>query len=501
MNIDLSALVTGREVSLPEMLDAREHRQEVQRMLISSHHLPVISFTLNIVGPIKVFPLALRAFHEGVRLIETQCHAWKIPVIATHSIESHTGYEYFWAVDRDVRSVKEILCLLEDSVALGRLFDIDVIQPDGQKISRTDLGFAGRKCLICNQDAFVCSRARVHSVKELLEKECQIMGGYFAEQHAKKLSSLSMQALLYEVSVTPKPGLVDRSNTGSHKDMDIFTFEASAVSLNHYFEKFALCGIDNSHEPYSRIFARLRSLGIQAEDTMYKATDNVNTHKGLIFSLAIMNCSLGYMYANRIPYSPENLLDINRKLVADVLEDFEHVTADSARTNGERLYALYGMKGARGEALSGYGTVLCTALPVMRSCIRKGLSINDAGAITLLHIMAYSEDTNIVNRSSYETMKEIQNALRRKLEGPDMLRPDAMGLEMPGPETTGPDAPGPEMPELNAPGLVCQDYTAYLEALDRIFIEHNISPGGSADLLALTYFIYLYEEAGLSSTL
>ena len=57
-------------------------------------------------------------------------------------------------------------------------------------------------------------RARTHSVKELLEQECQIMTNYFAKQHARKLSSLSMQALLYEVSVTPKPGLVDRNNTG-----------------------------------------------------------------------------------------------------------------------------------------------------------------------------------------------------------------------------------------------------------------------------------------------
>lgn len=114
-------------------------------MLLSEHHLPVISFTLNIVGPVKVFPLALRTFHEGIRLIETQCHAWKIPIIATYSTTSHTGHEYFWTVDGDVRFIKENLCLLEDSVALGRLFDIDVIQTDGMKISRTDLGFSTRK--------------------------------------------------------------------------------------------------------------------------------------------------------------------------------------------------------------------------------------------------------------------------------------------------------------------------------------------------------------------
>lgn len=55
MNINLSTLVTGREVSLEDMLDAREHRQDIQRMLLSQYHLPVISFTLNIVGPVKVF--------------------------------------------------------------------------------------------------------------------------------------------------------------------------------------------------------------------------------------------------------------------------------------------------------------------------------------------------------------------------------------------------------------------------------------------------------------
>lgn len=466
MDINLSTLITGREVSLMEMLDAREHRQEVQKALLSQHHLPVISFTLNMAGPIKVFPLALQTFQEGIRLIETQCHAWSIPIIATQSTESHTGHEYFWAVDGEVRFVKEILCLLEDSVALGRLFDIDVIQTDGTKISRTALGFSPRKCLICSQEAFVCSRSRTHSVKELLEKECQIMTSYFAKQHARKLSSLSMQALLYEVSVTPKPGLVDRNNTGAHKDMDIFTFEASAVSLNHYFEQFALCGIENGHEPFSRIFSRLRSLGIQAEETMFRATNQINTHKGLIFSLAIMNGSLGYMYANHIPYSGDTLLEINRKLVADVLDDFNDVTVENARTNGERLYALYGMKGARGEALSGYHTVLKEALPVLKHQLDRGLSLNDAGAVTLLYIMAHSEDTNIVNRSSYESMKNIQARLREKLSNPEFI--------------TGDPIP-------------------YMEALDREFITYNISPGGSADLLALTFFIYLYENSELSS--
>ena len=341
MNTDSSQFITGREVTVPDMLNARDRRHAIQQELIRTHGATVISFTLNIPGPVKIFPLGEMTFEEGVRLIDSQLHAWKIPVLEKRTIRDFTGNEQFWSVKGDDLFIKETLCLLEDSLSFGRLFDIDVIRTDETKVSRTELGFPGRKCLLCSNDAFVCSRSRTHTVKELLDKACELMKDYFEEKQAKKLSSLSMQALLYEVSATPKPGLVDRNNTGAHKDMDIFTFEASAVSLNHYFEKFALCGMEkeheNGHEPFSRIFARLRSLGIQAEDAMMAATKGINTHKGLIFSLAILNCSLGYMYANHIPYSPDMLLSINQKLVADVLEDFREITAENARTNGERL--------------------------------------------------------------------------------------------------------------------------------------------------------------------
>ena len=43
-------------------------------------------------------------------------------------------------------------------------------------------------------------------------------------------------------------------------------------------------------------------------------------------------------------------------------------------------------------------------------------------------------------------------------------------------------------------GLDAKAGLAYIEDLDRDFIQRNISPGGSADLLALTYFIYLFEK-------
>ena len=122
----------------------------------------------------------------------------------------------------------------------------------------------------------------------------------------------------------------------------------------------------------------------------------------------------------------------------------------------------------KGEALSGYHTVLKKALPVLKHQLDRGLSLNDAGAVTLLYIMAHSEDTNIVNRSSYHSMKKIQSLLRETLNDPEFINKDPI---------------------------------PYIESLDREFIKNNISPGGSADLLALTFFLYLFENSGLSSIL
>lgn len=458
--MDIQKIVSGEYVSLPRMLDARERRQALQKQLLSAYNRPLISFTLNIVGPVKVFPLAVRTFEEGLRLIHTQCSAWRLPVMEEKRIEDITGYEAFLVMDADARKVKEILCRLEERTSLGRLFDLDVIQTDKTKVSREDFQMPPRKCLICNQEAFVCSRSRTHSVDELLLRECEIMQEYFDRQYASHVSSLSMRALLYEVAATPKPGLVDRDNSGSHKDMDFYTFQSSAVSLNRFFEEFTLCGIKNCHRSCEDVFSLIRPIGIQAEEVMLEATKGVNTHKGMIFSLGIFCCVLGYLYGNQIPFSEEKFTAACRAMTSRLLEDFDHVTLHNAATHGERLYARYGITGIRGEAANGYPSVFQLALPVFRDYRKQGLSANDAGILTLLHIIAGSEDTNIIARSDYQTMKQVQEDIRILLDS----------------------------------GISDSDYIKEIRSLDRKFIQMNISPGGSADMLALTYFMYSLEE-------
>ena len=55
-----------REVTLMEMLEAREVRAGRQRELLERYARPVVSFTLNIAGPVKNGPVIRRAFREGL---------------------------------------------------------------------------------------------------------------------------------------------------------------------------------------------------------------------------------------------------------------------------------------------------------------------------------------------------------------------------------------------------------------------------------------------------
>lgn len=93
------------------------------------------------------------------------------------TIKEKTGYEAFYSVDANPDFIKELMVSLEDQDRIGRLFDIDVLRPDGSKVSREDMGSAPRTCLLCGQPAHVCSRSRRHSVAELTAEIGKILSG------------------------------------------------------------------------------------------------------------------------------------------------------------------------------------------------------------------------------------------------------------------------------------------------------------------------------------
>ncbi|MGO3462939.1 MAG: triphosphoribosyl-dephospho-CoA synthase, partial [Lactiplantibacillus plantarum] len=90
----------------------------------------------------------------------------------------------------------------------------------------------------------------------------------------------ALRALLYEVTVNPKPGLVDPLSAGPHPDMNAFMFIDSALSLAPYFNACAAAGVAYTAVDLTGLFKQIRGIGVQAEQTMFAATKGVNTHKG-----------------------------------------------------------------------------------------------------------------------------------------------------------------------------------------------------------------------------
>lgn len=445
-------------VSLMQVLDARERRVRRQEELLAEHSCAMICFTMNIAGPVKDSPLIRRGFEAGKGMLLKALKAEAIAPVYKEEVHAVTGNELYLMADCDPVFLKKISSSVEDGSPIGRLFDMDVLRCDGVKIEREEIGLPARKCLICGKPGKDCARSRTHSVEELQRKTEQILKLHFLKLESEEAGSLACKALLYEVTTTPKPGLVDRANTGSHRDMDIFTFIDSASALQPYFTKCMRIGRKTAGLPAPETFRGLRHEGKLAEHTMLKHTGGVNTHKGVVFSIGVICAALG-----RLPReqwnNAERVLDECREMTQGLTaSDFQGLTDDTAMTMGQKLYLKYGITGIRGQMEAGLPAVRDVGLPVLREGLRRGLSINDAGCATLLHVMVSATDTNIIARSDVETWERTVANVKQLLV----------------------DDPYPDRETI--------------ESLDREFIKMNLSPGGSADLLAICYMLYFLEK-------
>ena len=138
---------TGTPITMAEILDAREHRAWIQQELLSGHTLEsncaLISFTLNIPGPIKVFPYTIWAFYEGICFIESCLTTHQLTLLTKKIMEENTGYEAFFLIKGTTpETLKSYMTAFEDGSSFGRIFDLDVLRPDSTKVSRTELGLS-----------------------------------------------------------------------------------------------------------------------------------------------------------------------------------------------------------------------------------------------------------------------------------------------------------------------------------------------------------------------
>lgn len=270
------------------------------------------------------------------------------------------------------------------------------------------------------------------------------------------ISSFAIQAMLYEVTCTPSPGLVCPISNGAHKDMNYFTFIDSTAVLSKYLSLFVQEGYSNRN--YKEIFSSIRTIGKDAEKDMFTKTNGINTHKGMLFLIGIACAATGKAIYEKKPfYEIQNIIKEMTEGIVD--RELLFLKGNSKLSHGEGLYLKYKNEGVRGEVERGIPTVFNYSLQLYKENLN--LNLNDRLVHTLIGIMTICNDTTIIHRHNPQTLYEVKEKAKYiiKLGGMNTVK----GIEK-------------------------------INDLSTEFIKRNISPGGSADLLAVTVFFYLVEQ-------
>lgn len=449
----------NEQIKLSDLLAAKEARYQRQQAFREKYKAPLVSITINMPGPIKDMPILRRLRDYAVKQISN-----KLTVLGEEGVNLRTGPEALVAVDEDGWAVKERMMEIEAQFPFARMLDMDVFTADGHLLSRQDQG-QGRRCFVCAGSSVVCMREQKHTQTELQQAVNHMLNQFRAYESrsvspiAEKIGSLAIEAMLYEVTCTPAPGLVDRMNSGAHQDMNFYSFMASSASLAMTMNRCVQAGIVHE-DKLETLLPVLRVIGLEGEEVMLSVTQGVNTQKGLIFLLGIMSGAAGWLIGQKRPVSLEAVLESGAQMTAGIVERelmYGIAKKPEKRTAGEVLYIKYGITGIRGELAEGLPAVSKKALPALSESLSKGLSVNDALVQTLLVLMTCVDDTTVMHRHHPDKMRiwvrqHVQEVLA-------------------------------------AGGMETDEGKRKCEALDALFINHNVSPGGAADLLAVTWFL------------
>lgn len=419
--------MTPSSVTLAEMLDARERRAREQSAMLQAADASccLVSFSLNIAGDVKRTPKTRLLFDRGLKLFERLGFS----EVKREFVDEKTGTEALILCKADAVEVKAALERLEDAFPAARLFDFDVLNAQGEKLSRAVL----RRCLICGGPAADCARSRAHGLDAVKAATDALLNDFCADT----LAYAAHFALERELRTTPKPGLVDEHNNGAHTDMDLPLFLKSAAALVPYCKSAVRLGLKGAGmEP-------LKEAGLAAEQAMFSATNGVNTHKGMIYSMGLLLYGMG----EALSFGGDAIGHASFLARSDADARLSHALAERD-TNGAKALFEHGARGAVGEAADGFFHALYAA-----DRLAAHRESENPGALTLLDVMIVLNDTNLLHRGGADGLRFVRERAREIAFLPEGERIAAM------------------------------------ESLDRDMIGRNLSPGGAADMLALGYLI------------
>ena len=265
------------------------------------------------------------------------------------------------------------------------------------------------------------------------------------------VAHLATRALKAELNTTPKPGLVDTHDSGAHRDMDHALMMRSIRAMHPYFVQLATLGYDSTQLPAHDDIVRI---GIEAEKAMFESTGGVNTYKGALFSMGLALIAATYIIGRgKVATTTHGKEYVPGDLLSAIIIQLANGFPDTSGTHGSRAKQLAqsgcSLKSALDNAREGYSQLFGEWLPFYETRIKGDDSY--VKHKTLLRIMCDLDDTNIVYRTDYDTMLNVKTQARHLLE----------------------------------------DFSeAGIDDLNRDFVSRNISPGGSADMLALVVFLF-----------
>lgn len=276
----------------------------------------------------------------------------------------------------------------------------------------------------------------------------------------ERVGQVLLEGMILEVISHPSPGLVSPFSSGSHSDMDYNTFLKSSAAIAKYLPHFVNVGVKYD----KNILNKIREVGLKAEEDMFRTTSGVNTQKGLIFLTGLIGASAGRCKKLNLSLNRHNIANIIKEITSGIVyKELKNINKDKKLTNGEKLFLKYGVTGIRGEVEKGLPTVLKWGLPAFEDALEFGLTVNDSLIHSLIYIISKLDDTTVLNRVGLKGLYLMKDAAK------NAIFLGAMKTQ------------------------IGREYVVYM---DKIFKNKNISPGGAADLLAVTYIIYKLEKWG-----
>ena len=409
-------------------LDARDQRQQALDLASSEppRFASILMISTNLPGREKHRPGVSRLFQAGCSALQASV----APEFLASGVDALGPYLVAGS-HVEPRQAKLAAIAIEAEGPGARLLDVDVHLPDGRPLGREALGVPPRRCLVCGEPARTCIRLQRHAPHEvqacaeaLLAPFAVLTGRLDPEALAVGL----VEGALQELNLSPKPGLVDRLDQGSHPDLTFESMHHSARLLAIYLDDLLEC------QRAGRPLGDFVQAGLEAERRMWRAV-HANSHKGYIFLAGLLlvaacNC------CGRLEY----LRSAISAVAAHLFGQESPAPAESAG-------------GIRSEAMHGLPAVFEHGWPRYREALALGWPLEEAGFLLMGVLMQHVEDTTAVHRCGVDGLARV--------------RGDGARLQ--------------QLLERR------QDPRPFLRSINHDYRSSNLTMGGVADCMALVF--------------